>query len=74
MLWYDHFVAKGGAEQVSLQLAEQLQCQVCTAWADTRLFADELGAGLLKHQGHDYLSALLPTFSLMLFFSWSNAC
>jgi glycosyltransferase involved in cell wall biosynthesis len=62
---YDHFIAKGGAENVSLQLSRALgDCEVQTAFADKELFKEELSSHRLKDLGLTKPS----TPSLILFF------
>ncbi|NQZ11386.1 MAG: glycosyltransferase [Algicola sp.] len=66
---YDHFIALGGAEKVSLQLAQSLpQCNIETAYADEQLFAAPLNSGQLKHFAHHYFAHWFPTLSLFLFY------
>jgi glycosyltransferase involved in cell wall biosynthesis len=68
-LLYDHFIALGGAEKVSLQLAQSLpQCNIETAYADEELFAKPLKWGQLKHFSHRYFAHFFPTLSLFLFY------
>ena len=68
-LLYDHFLALGGAEKVSFELADRLNdCQVETAWADESLFAGQLNTQQLKSFGHDYLSHFFPSLSLLWFY------
>ncbi|MFT5164172.1 MAG: glycosyltransferase involved in cell wall biosynthesis [Alteromonadaceae bacterium] len=68
-LLYDHFIALGGAEKVSLQLAQSLpQCNIETAYADETLFTESLNSGQLKHFVHRYFTHCFPTLSLFLFY------
>jgi glycosyltransferase involved in cell wall biosynthesis len=68
-LLYDHFIALGGAEKVSLQLAQSLpECTIETAYADEQLFDEPLSSGQLKHFAHRYFEHLFPTLSLFLFY------
>lgn len=68
-LLYDHFIALGGAEKVSLQLAQSLpQCTIETAYADEQLFDDPISSGQLKHFAHRYFAHWFPTLSLFLFY------
>jgi glycosyltransferase involved in cell wall biosynthesis len=68
-LLYDHFIALGGAEKVSLQLAQSLpQCNIETAYADQQLFDEPLNSGQLKHFSHRYFAHFFPTLSLFLFY------
>ncbi len=68
-LLYDHFIALGGAEKVSLQLAQSLpQCNIETAYADEQLFTAPIKNGQLKHFAHRYFTHFFPTLSLFLFY------
>ena len=68
-LLYDHFLALGGAEKVSFELAKRLDnCDVETAWANNDLFAEQLANNQLNSLGHNYLSHLFPSLSLLWFY------
>jgi glycosyltransferase involved in cell wall biosynthesis len=68
-LLYDHFIALGGAEKVSLQIAQSLpQCSIETAYADKQLFAEPINCGQLKHVSYRYFAHFFPTLSLFLFY------
>lgn len=68
MIWYDHFIAKGGAEQVSLELAKQLEIRVETIWADKALFSSYADQCYLKSHNYDFQSTVFPTWSLIKFY------
>lgn len=68
MIWYDHFLAKGGAEQVSLLLARHLNDKVQTAWADPVLFSSFSDRDQIKSNHHDFQQAMFPTWSLIQFY------
>lgn len=68
-LLYDHFIALGGAEKVSLRLADTLpNCSLESAYADKKLFSDKLRSGQLKHYSYHYFNHWFPTMSLFLFY------
>lgn len=68
MIWYDHFLAKGGAEQVSLMLGRYFNTEVHTAWADPYLFSSSIEKYQLKNHNFDFQSAAFPTWSLIQFY------
>jgi len=69
ILLFDHFVALGGAEKVSLQITWALpDCSLETAWADSELFGAELKSGELKHYGLAFFRHWFPTLSLCWFY------
>ena len=69
VLIYDHFIAKGGAEKVSFQIANAIDnCQLETAYADKTLFAANLKKGDLTSFDFDFFKKLFPTFSLLWFY------
>ncbi len=69
VLLYDHFIALGGAEKVSLQLLDRLPDSVIeTAYADEKLFIDSIDEGQIKSFNYRYFSHLFPTLSLLLFY------
>lgn len=62
---YDHFIAKGGAERVSLLLQRYFKHSVVeSAYVDKSIFQDDD----IKCYGYDYREALIPTLSLMFFY------
>ena len=68
-LLYDHFLALGGAEKVSFELAKRFKnCDIETAWADDNLFTEQLSNNQLNSHGHNYLSHLFPSLSLLWFY------
>lgn len=68
-LVYDHFLAKGGAENVSFLLKKRLNnCTLSTAWADQVLFLKSLNSGELKSYNFSYLRFKFPTMYLALFY------
>jgi glycosyltransferase involved in cell wall biosynthesis len=69
ILLFDHFVALGGAEKVSLHIARALpDCSLETAWADSELFGAELKSGELKHYGLAFSHHWFPTLALCWFY------
>jgi len=68
MFWYDHFLANGGAEQVSLQISQHLDITVHTAWADPALFTSLNGHERINSHNHAFKQHKFPTWSLMHFY------
>ncbi|GEA07037.1 mannosyltransferase [Alteromonas sp. KUL42] len=68
MFWYDHFLANGGAEQVSLQISQHLDITVHTAWADPALFTSLNGHERINSHNHAFKQHKFPTWSLMSFY------
>lgn len=68
-LLYDHFVALGGAEKVSFQIARAIpDCDIQSAYADRELYGDELMIGDLKDFSFAFFDRQFPTFSLLVFY------
>jgi glycosyltransferase involved in cell wall biosynthesis len=69
VLVYDHFIARGGAENVSFQVANQLEsCVLETAFADKNIFKEELKKEQLKSHNYPYLQTFFPTLFLFYFY------
>jgi len=68
-LLYDHFIAHGGAEKVSFQIAAAIDnCKIVTAYADPKLFADEMQSERFKSFHLNYIQKNFPSFSLAWFY------
>lgn len=66
---YDHFIALGGAENVSLQLANALHdASIETAYADEKLFSEQLAQGRLHSSAVKELQGPLNSAKLLLFY------
>jgi glycosyltransferase involved in cell wall biosynthesis len=69
VLVYDHFIARGGAEKVSFQIADKVaDCEIETAYADVQLFSKEIDSGQLKSFDLNFLKTLFPTLFLLWFY------
>lgn len=69
ILVYDHFIAKGGAEKVSFQIADAIDnCKLETAYADEMLFAKDIKQQKLKSFNFAFFKKKFPSFSLLWFY------
>ena len=69
ILLYDHFLALGGAEKVSFQIAAGISnCSIETAFADKVLFDEQLKSKKIKQYNINFLIELFPTLSLFWFY------